>query len=130
MARWGAIFGGFGGRDDREERRGNALLLIVMSILAPLAASSFRWRSPRSREYGADDSGARLAAIRRRWRRRRKARHGRRVRIRCGEPADAHLFIRNPLAAFRGQFLANLSAPPAIDSVSRACAACGSALAS
>src|SRR5271166_838871 len=37
MARWGAIFGGFGGRD--EDERGGILGLVVAAFLAPIAAS-------------------------------------------------------------------------------------------
>src|SRR5580692_8399622 len=43
MARWGALFGGFGGREDGERGnglRGNGLIeLVVMAVLAPLAAT-------------------------------------------------------------------------------------------
>ena len=54
MARWGAMFAG--GRDgDR-----NPLALLVMSILAPLAASLIRAAVSRSREFQADESAAKL----------------------------------------------------------------------
>ena len=56
IAQWGMIFGGYGG--DREERRGGGLAAIAMIILAPLAAVLIQLAVSRSREYGADDTGA------------------------------------------------------------------------
>ena len=56
MARFAAIFGGFGGRD----RRGGGLELIILAILTPLLAMIIRLAISRSREYLADESGAKL----------------------------------------------------------------------
>ena len=56
MARWGAIFGGFGGRD----RRGGGLELIILAILTPILDMIIRLAISRSREYLADESGAKL----------------------------------------------------------------------
>jgi heat shock protein HtpX len=56
MARWGAIFGGFGGRD----RRGGGLELIILAILTPILAMIIRLAISRSREFLADESGAKL----------------------------------------------------------------------
>lgn len=57
MARWGMIFGGMRGeRDDREG--GSGIAAIAMIILAPLAAMLIQLAVSRSREYGADDTGA------------------------------------------------------------------------
>jgi heat shock protein HtpX len=58
MARWGAIFGGFGGRD---ERGGGVLGLLVTAIVAPIAAMVIQLAVSRSREYAADSTGARIA---------------------------------------------------------------------
>lgn len=57
MARWAAIFGG--GRDDDEG--GGALGLIVMAIVAPIAAMIIQLAISRSREYLADESGAKIS---------------------------------------------------------------------
>lgn len=58
MARWGAIFG-FGGNDDDEG--GGILGLLVMAIVAPLAAAIIQLAISRSREYMADETGARIS---------------------------------------------------------------------
>jgi heat shock protein HtpX len=58
MARWASIFGGVGGRD--EEGRGNPIALLVAAIVAPLAALLVQMAISRSREYLADQTGARL----------------------------------------------------------------------
>ena len=59
VARWGAIFGGYGGgRDD--ERRSGGLELLFLIIVAPLAALLIQLAISRRREYAADESGAQL----------------------------------------------------------------------
>jgi len=49
----------FGGRDDN--RGGNPFVLLAMMIVAPLAAMVIQMAISRSREYGADTGGARIA---------------------------------------------------------------------
>lgn len=56
IARWGMIFGGYGGRDDRD--RGGGIGALLMLILAPIAAMLIQLAVSRSREYAADASGA------------------------------------------------------------------------
>jgi heat shock protein HtpX len=55
MGRWAMIFGGMGGRDDRDRGGIGALLML---ILAPIAATLIQLAVSRSREYQADASGA------------------------------------------------------------------------
>src|ERR1700674_1467798 len=57
IGRWGMIFGGMGGRDDR---RGGGLGALFMLILAPIAATLIQLGISRQREYAADAAGARL----------------------------------------------------------------------
>jgi len=57
MAQWAMIFGG-GGRDN--ERGGNPIAMIVMIIVAPLAAMIVQMAISRSREYLADEGGAKM----------------------------------------------------------------------
>lgn len=58
MARWGAIFGGFGGRDS--EGGGNIIELLVLAIIAPIMAMIIQFAISRSREFLADETGAKL----------------------------------------------------------------------
>jgi len=99
MARWGAIFGGFGQRDD-EEGGGGFLSLIVMSILAPIAAMLIQLAISRSREYLADETGARLShrpeSLARALEKLEMA--SQRIPMENAQPATAHMFIVNPLS--------------------------------
>jgi heat shock protein HtpX len=58
MGRWGMIFGGWGGGEDRE--RGGGLTALLMLILAPIAAMLLQLGISRQREYQADASGAKM----------------------------------------------------------------------
>jgi heat shock protein HtpX len=58
MAQWAMIFGG--NRDRDEEGGGNIFGLIVMMIVAPIAAMLIQMAVSRSREYGADEGGAKV----------------------------------------------------------------------
>ena len=60
MARWGALFGGYGSNDDRD-RGGNVVTLMLTAILAPIAAMVVQMAISRSREFAADASGAQIA---------------------------------------------------------------------
>jgi len=59
MAQWGMMFGG---SRDREEGGGgsNILSLLFMMIVAPMAAMLIQMAVSRSREYMADDGGAKV----------------------------------------------------------------------
>ena len=97
MVRWGALFGGLGGGDDREGGIGE---LIVLGLLAPIAASLIQLAISRTREYQADASGAKLTrhplyladALR------KLEAANERIPMDAA-PATAHLFIVNPLSA-------------------------------
>jgi heat shock protein HtpX len=61
MTQWGMIFGGYGGeRDDDREGGGGAFAAIAMMILAPFAALMLQLFLSRTREYSADETGARM----------------------------------------------------------------------
>lgn len=104
MARWAAIFGGVGGRDD--EDRGGVLGLIFMAVLAPLAAMLIQFAISRTREFEADSTGARIAgnplglasALE------KLGLATRRIPMQAN-PATSHMFIVNPLS---GKSLLNL----------------------
>ena len=54
MAQWAAIFGG------RDDNRGNGLQLLVLAILTPIIATIIQLAISRSREYIADETGAKI----------------------------------------------------------------------
>ena len=117
MARWGAIFGGYGGRDDRNG--GGLIGLIAMSIVAPLAATLIQLAISRSREYAADDGGARFSHKPWALASALEKLHNLNQRYPMGaQPASAHLFIVNPLS---GRGLASLFSthPPVEERVAR-----------
>ncbi len=58
IARWGMIFGGMRGSDREDRGGGGGIAAIAMIFLAPLAAMLIQLAVSRSREYGADDTGA------------------------------------------------------------------------
>ncbi|HWO56284.1 MAG TPA: zinc metalloprotease HtpX [bacterium] len=98
MAKWGAIFGGMGGRDDRDNG-GGIIGLLVMAIVAPIAAMFVQMAISRTREYAADATGAQISgkplslanAL-------RKLHAGAERRPMDANPATAHMFIVNPLS--------------------------------
>jgi len=118
MAQWGAMFGAME-RDDRGERS-NGLVLLLMAVLAPVAAMLIQLAVSRSREYGADESGAKLCG-----RPDELASALEKLAVASGRiplpasPQTAHLFIVNPLAG--GQFVSNLFSthPPIEERIAR-----------
>ena len=107
MARWSAMFGGYGRRDERDSG-GNVLVLLLTAFLAPLAATLIQLAISRSRELSADEGGAELShdplalasALQKLEDTKRQI-----GPVQGVNPATAHLFIINPLS---GQSLAGL----------------------
>lgn len=100
-ARWGLMFGG-GGRDRRSGNGAVQLIaLLVVAILAPLAAMLIQLAISRTREYGADATGARLTGnpqgLANALEKLDAAVHAH--PLEGANPATAHLFIVNPLRA-------------------------------
>jgi len=60
MAQWGAMFGGFSRSDDDEGGSG-IFGTLVLAIIAPIAALIIQMAISRSREYLADETGAKFA---------------------------------------------------------------------
>jgi len=97
MARWAAIFGGVGGRDDDD--RGGVFGLIFMAVLAPIAAMMIQFAISRTREFEADATGAQIAgnplglanALE------KLGLATQRIPLQAN-PATSHLFIVNPLS--------------------------------
>jgi heat shock protein HtpX len=96
MAQWAMIFGG-GRRDDNEG--GSPIAAIVMMIVGPIAAMLVQMAISRSREYGADESGARLSGnplyLANALRKLQTA--SQRIPM-DANPATSHMFIVNPLS--------------------------------
>ncbi len=102
MAMWGAIFGGGGGRD---RDGGNAIGIIAMAILAPIAAMLLQMALSRSREYEADRSGARLIGDGEPLARALAKIESSAKRVPMNiDPAHAQAFIINPLSGRKMQF--------------------------
>ena len=59
MGRWAMIFGGFG-RDREDDREGGGFAAILMIFLASFAALLLQLFLSRTREYSADETGARM----------------------------------------------------------------------
>ena len=117
MLQWAAIFGS---RSDDDEGGGGVLGGLAMAIIAPIAAMLIQMAVSRSREYLADEGGARMcgrplalaSAL-------RKLDSGSRMLpMQEARPATAHLFIVNPLTA--GGLLQLFSThPPMEDRIAR-----------
>ena len=96
MARWAAVFGG-GVRGDDEN--GGGLGLLAAAIVAPLAAVLIQMAISRSREFLADETGARIsgnpAFLASALKKLELA--GQHRGVRAASPQTAHMFIVNPL---------------------------------
>jgi heat shock protein HtpX len=122
MAQWAAMFGGGRSRDD-EGGGGNIFGLLFMMIVAPIAAMLIQMAVSRSREYGADEGGAKISgdplalasAL-------RKLHMGsQNIPLQVSDAtanATAHMFIVNPLS---GSGLASLFSthPPVEQRIAR-----------
>lgn len=116
MARFAAIFGG--GRDN--DGRSNALQLIVLGILAPLIALIIQLAISRSREYLADERGARFIGNGEPLARAlEKLEHDNKAHpIRFGSPTTSSLFIVRPFSG--GTLVTMFSTHPLLsDRISR-----------
>lgn len=115
MAQWAMIFGGR--RDDGEG--GNPFGAIVMMIVAPLAAMLIQMAISRSREYAADEGGARLhgnpMALANAL---RKLHNGVQKIPTHATPATSHMLIMSPLSG--GSMMKLFSThPPVEERISR-----------
>ena len=119
MAQWAMIFGAFGGRSDDDEGGSNIIGSLAMIILAPIAATLIHLAISRSREFGADATGAAIhgnpESLARALEKLDTATSMRPLPV---NPSVAHLFIVNPL---KGQSLAGLFSthPPLEERIKR-----------
>jgi heat shock protein HtpX len=102
MAKWMAIFRG----NDREERNNNAGVMLFASIFAPIAAMLVQMAISRTREFKADEYGAKISGNPRFLANALKKLEMYSQRIPMdANPATENMFIVSPLA---GNKLANL----------------------
>lgn len=111
MAQWAMIFGG-GRRDD--EGDGGPVAALVMMIVGPIAAMLVQMAISRSREYGADEGGARISGNPLYLANALKKLNIASQRIPMqANPATSHMFIVNPLTG--GGILKLFSTHPPIE---------------
>ncbi len=111
---WGAILG-MGRRDDSEG--GNPIAALAWALLAPLIALVVQLAVSRSREFGADASGAALVGDPEPLAEALLAlEQGNEARpYEFGGPATAHLFIVNPFSGVGGKMLSLFSTHPPLE---------------
>lgn len=98
MARWGMMFTGGRNSDNRNNPIGLVFGLILI-ILLPIAAMLIQLAISRTREYGADETGAKLTGNPMGLANALRKLHGYAVRRPMkANPATAHMFIVNPLS--------------------------------
>jgi heat shock protein HtpX len=112
FAQFAAIFGG-GGRD-RDDDRGGVFGLLFMAILAPIGAMLIQMAVSRSREYLADETGAKVCGKPLSLARALEKISGisREVPMEAS-PATAHMFIVSPLTG--GGLLSLFSTHPPVE---------------
>jgi heat shock protein HtpX len=111
MAQWAMIFGG---RHNDDEGGSNPIAAIVMMIVGPIAAMMVQMAISRSREYGADAGGARIAGNPMHLANALRKLHTASQKIPMNaNPATSHMFIVNPLSG--GGFLKLFSTHPPIE---------------
>jgi heat shock protein HtpX len=113
MLTWGAIFGGYGGRD----RDNNGLAAIAMAIVAPIAAMIVQMAISRQHEFQADATAARITGRPRNLATalQRLDAYAQRIPM-AVNPAAAQLAIVNPLRGNRaGGFVRMFSTHPSTE---------------
>jgi heat shock protein HtpX len=119
MARWSLFFGGFGRSRNQYAGLIGVAAIIAIAILAPIGAMLIRTAISRQREYGADETGARIygrplalaSAL-------RKLQMGAQMRPTKVSESTAHMYTVSPL---RSDFMGNLFSthPPVDERVAR-----------
>ncbi len=111
MAQWAAMFGG---RSNDDEEGGSPVASIVMMIVGPIAAMLVQMAISRSREYGADAGGSKIAGNPLNLANALRKLHMTSQGIPLdANPATSHMFIVNPLSG--GSLLKLFSTHPPIE---------------
>jgi len=113
MLQWGAMLGA--GRRDDGEGAGSMIGSLVTAIVAPIAAMLIQMAVSRSREYLADESGARICgrplALANALRKLHNA--SQMIPMQDARPTTAHMFIVNPLTG--GSLMSLFSTHPPME---------------
>jgi heat shock protein HtpX len=119
MARWSLFFGGFGRSRNQFAGLIGLAAILAIAILAPIGAMLIRTAISRQREYGADETGARIcgrplalaSAL-------RKLQMGAQTRPTKVSESTAHMYTVSPL---RSDFMGNLFSthPPVEQRIAR-----------
>lgn len=99
MLQFGAMFG-------RNNRNGNPILMIIMAILLPIAASIIQMTISRSREFMADEGAARLTGHPE-WLQNalvKLSNYNTRGEVQGATPENAHMFIVSPFEGKKFSF--------------------------
>ena len=116
MAQWAMLFGG---RRDEDGEGGSPVVALVMMIVGPIAAMMVQMAISRSREYGADASGAEIAGNPRHLANALRKLHSASQQIPLSaNPATAHMFIVSPLSG-GGLFKLFSTHPPMEERIAR-----------
>lgn len=119
MLQWAAIFGG--GRSSNSDNGGAGFLgSMLLAILAPIAATMVQFGISRSREYLADEAGARISGSPRSLASAlaKLDAASRQIPMKAGSPATESMFIVNPFssAGLQGLFSTH---PPIAERIRR-----------
>jgi heat shock protein HtpX len=119
MARWSLFFGGFGRSRNQTANLIGLAAMILIAVVAPIGAMVIRMAISRQREYGADETGARIcgrplalaSAL-------RKLQVGAQMRPMQVSESTAHMYTVSPL---RSDFMGNLFSthPPVEERIAR-----------
>ncbi len=117
IAIWASMFGG--NRSSREG--GNPFVLLFMMIVAPMAAMIIQMAISRSREFGADRGGAKIAgnplyladALR------KLGYYNNRIPMQTANEATAHMFIVSPLRGGNSMLKLFSTHPPLEERIKR-----------
>ncbi|MBE3606480.1 zinc metalloprotease HtpX [Campylobacter sp. RM13119] len=101
-----ANFAQFGAMNRENSQRNNALMMIIIAVVMPLAASVIQMAISREREYKAD-KGAALMTGHPEWLAsalNKLENYSRSYAIQNASPQSAHMFIVNPFGSFKDKF--------------------------
>ncbi len=119
MVQWAAIFG-IGSSSDDDEGSTSGIGALLLAFIAPVAAMLIQMAISRSREYLADETGARISGnpLSLAGALEKLDGYSKQIPMRAGSEGTAHMFIVNPFTTSRvGKWFS--THPPMADRVQR-----------